>query len=102
MRKFLRLAGIVIGLVVVEAHAQRPDPDGTPFSRPGDDEPRILNDTRAYCEELRDEIARIRKAGGAVPAEALALAREGERMCLIGHIRPGIYRLRSALMMMRQ
>ena len=63
--------------------------------------PRILNDTREFCDVLRLDIARIRSKRGDIPAEPAMLAREGERMCLMGHFRPGIYRLRSALMMLR-
>ena len=63
--------------------------------------PRILNDTREYCDVLRQDIARIRGKRGEIPAEPAMLAREGERMCQMGHFRPGIYRLRSALMMLR-
>ena len=102
MRKFSRVFGLLLAFGAIEARAQRVDPSSVPVARPEETEPRILNDTREYCEELREDIARIRKAQAAVSAEALALAREGERLCRIGHIRPGIYRLRSALMMMRQ
>lgn len=64
--------------------------------------PRILNDTRAYCEELRADIARIRLLRQDIPDDAEMLTREGERLCRIGHIRPGVYRLRTALMILRQ
>lgn len=63
--------------------------------------PHITNDTREYCEELRHDIARIRGRLGELPAKPAMLAREGARLCQIGHFRPGIYRLRSALMMLR-
>ena len=63
--------------------------------------PKIMNDTAEYCEELRGDIARIRATRGQIPPEAAMLSREGERMCKIGHIRPGIYRLRTALMILR-
>ncbi len=64
--------------------------------------PRILNDTQEYCQELRDEIGKIRAERGDLSPEPALLAGEGERMCQLGHFRPGIYRLRSALLMLRQ
>jgi hypothetical protein len=63
--------------------------------------PRILNDTPEYCLELRHDIDAIRNRRGEIPAEPALLVREGERLCQMGHFRPGIYRLRSALMMLR-
>jgi hypothetical protein len=63
--------------------------------------PRILNDTPEYCDELRDDIARIRNRRGGISDDVEMLAEEGERMCQIGHFRPGIFRLRTALMMLR-
>jgi len=36
-----------------------------------------------------------------MPSDAAMLAREGERLCRIGHFRPGIFRLRTALMILR-
>jgi hypothetical protein len=63
--------------------------------------PRSLNDTGEFCEVLRQDIARIRATRGELPEEPAMLAREGERLCKMGHFRPGIYRLRSALMMLR-
>jgi hypothetical protein len=63
--------------------------------------PRITNDSREYCDVLRQDIARIRVHRGELPPEPSLLAQEGERMCQMGHFRPGIYRLRSALIMLR-
>jgi hypothetical protein len=63
--------------------------------------PRILNDTREYCDVLRQDIAQIRTRMGEIPSAPAMLVREGERMCQMGHFRPGIYRLRTALMMLR-
>ncbi len=63
--------------------------------------PRILNDTREYCDVLRHDIAQIQLRMGQLPPEPAMLAQEGERMCTMGHFRPGIYRLRSALMLLR-
>lgn len=64
--------------------------------------PRILNDTPEYCAELMDSVERIRSRLQVVSDEALTLASEGAHMCQIGHYRPGVMRLRTALMMMRR
>jgi hypothetical protein len=104
---------IILGIAV--AQAQSTDRQGTDapargraFSGgvphgPADPEtmPRILNDTREYCDVLRQDIAQIRSRMGEIPPAPAILVREGERMCTMGHFRPGIYRLRSALMMLR-
>lgn len=106
---FLRAPMIVIAMGITMARAQSldrvADPMPPPASRPragdADQMPRVTNDTREYCEELRHDIARIRVRRGELPPEPAMLAREGERMCQMGHFRPGIYRLRTALMMLR-
>ena len=64
--------------------------------------PRLLNDTPEYCAELRDSIDRVRLRAHIVPADAMMLADEGARLCSIGHFRPGIMRLRTALMILRR
>lgn len=63
--------------------------------------PRYMPDTLEYCSVLRADIARIQARRGVLPAVVVMLTREGEQMCSIGHIKPGIYRLRTALMMLR-
>lgn len=80
--------------------AEAPVPDATRDAEP-QAMPRIMNDTEAYCAELREDIARIRARRKSVSDDVALLTREGERMCLIGHIRPGIYRLRTALKLLR-
>ncbi len=64
--------------------------------------PRILNDTPEYCAELMESVERIRNRMPIVSDEALTLANEGAHMCQIGHYRPGVARLRTALVMMRR
>jgi hypothetical protein len=63
--------------------------------------PRYMPDTPEYCDALRANIARIQARRGDLPPDAEMLAREGEAMCRMGHFRPGIFRLRTALMMLR-
>ena len=63
--------------------------------------PRLLNDTPEYCDELLSDIANLRPHTPNVPPAVDTLAAEGERLCQIGHFRPGIMRLRTALMMLR-
>jgi hypothetical protein len=116
MRVLLRVSTgmLAFGLVTAQAQIVNPvnpsaaPPDG-PIAAPPppadtDNEvlPRLMDDTAEYCEELRIDIAQIRATRREIPPDAAMLTREGERMCRIGHIRPGIYRLRTALMMLRQ
>ena len=106
MTIILRMSTLMLATGLVAAQAQPVDPP-VPSSVPRtldtipDVTPKIMNDTAEYCEELRGDIARIRATRGQIPPEAAMLSREGERMCKIGHIRPGIYRLRTALMILR-
>lgn len=113
MRFFWRAPMLLmaVGIAVAQAQSTGLDPNSTLTQQGGhllgaasadqDKMPRITNDTREYCDELRHAIARIRVRRGELPPEPALLAREGERMCQMGHFRPGIYRLRSALMMLR-
>jgi hypothetical protein len=120
MAKLLRLSSMILAFAVVSAQAQILDPLDTgpmtlppsqqrPAMRPGpyppppqQGVPRMLDDTPEYCAELRDDITRVRMHRGGLPPDVAALASEGEQLCQIGHIRPGVYRLRTALMMLRQ
>ena len=63
--------------------------------------PRLLNDTPEYCDELLDDIASMRTQVAYVPPSVETLTAEGSRLCQIGHYRPGIMRLRTALMLLR-
>jgi hypothetical protein len=66
-----------------------------------DDMPRVITHTREYCEELSARAGQLRLAHGRGPAEAALLAAEGDRLCAQGQIRPGIMRLRRAIMLLR-
>lgn len=65
------------------------------------DMPRVITHTREYCDELSARAGQLRTAHGHVPAEAALLAAEGDRLCAHGQIRPGIMRLRRAIMLLR-
>ena len=62
---------------------------------------RVITHTRQYCEELSARAAVLRQNAPAAPAEAQLLAAEGDRLCGQGQIRPGIIRLRRAIMLLR-
>jgi hypothetical protein len=64
--------------------------------------PRLLNDTPEYCAELLNAIGATRLNVRVVPPDVDVLAEEGQRLCQIGHFRPGIMRLRTALMILRR
>ena len=63
----------------------------------------VTSDTPQFCarlaEQLRQEIRSRRPA--AVSDEVRMLEREGRRMCREGHVRPGILRIRRALMILK-
>lgn len=97
------LSLLAMGLMAAQADSvppptpPAPEADGTVAGMP-----RILNETPQFCARLEGDIARIRASRGDISAEAAMLTREGARMCRIGHFRPGIYRLRTALMLLRR
>ncbi len=70
-----------------------------PYSRPI----RVTSDSRQYCAQLADTLEREVQAYPPEPdLEAVrVLGRDGERMCREGHVRPGILRIRKALLMLR-
>ncbi len=68
---------------------------------PQDEVPRVITHSREYCEELSARAGQLRQARGATPAETAQLAAEGERLCALGQIRPGIMRLRRAIMLLQ-
>jgi hypothetical protein len=119
MAKLLRLSSMFLVFAVASAQAQILDPlDTGPMTLPPSQQPqmqrpgqyppsqqgvpRMLDDTPEYCAELRDDISHVRTHRGGLPPDVAALTREGEQLCDIGHIRPGVYRLRTALMLLRQ
>lgn len=66
------------------------------------DTPRVITNTREYCEELSARAGQLRQARRFPLAEADMLAAEGDRLCAQGQIRPGIMRLRRAIMLLRE
>ena len=76
-------------------------PPEPPTPYPPMQTPRFLNDTPEYCAELLGDIERYRQRVATLPPNAEMLAAEGQRQCEIGHFRPGITRLRTALMILR-
>jgi hypothetical protein len=64
---------------------------------------RVTSDTPEFCahlaEMLRQEMLAPRP--GPVPDEVLMLAHEGRKMCGEGHVRPGILRIRRALLILK-
>ena len=62
---------------------------------------RVITHTRQYCEELSVRAAVLYQRAQAPPEEARLLAAEGDRLCGQGQIRPGIIRLRRAIMLLR-
>ncbi len=64
---------------------------------------RVTSDSPEFCAQLaamlRQDVRTHQLAP--VPDEVLMLGREGRKMCREGHIRPGILRIRRALVMLR-
>jgi hypothetical protein len=62
----------------------------------------VTTDTPEYCVQLADKVHTL--ASDAVvkpPREVSDLSAEGQRMCAHGQTRPGIMRLRRAIMLMK-
>jgi hypothetical protein len=72
-----------------------------PAGAAGSEVPRVITHTREYCEALSARVGELREARAPAPAEAVLLAAEGDRLCAQGQIRPGIMRLRRAIMLLR-
>ena len=66
-------------------------------AREPDDGDVMLTDRKPYCEHLAREVARLQKVVAGPHIEADRLAVDGVRLCGIGHLAPGIRRLRYAL-----
>ena len=78
--------------------AQPYPPPGTP--QPGA-RPLINPFTPEYCWRLSAEVSEAQRAMAGLPADVAMLAFEGRKMCERGHFRPGVLRLRHALMLLR-
>lgn len=69
---------------------------------PDHDQPsRVITATREYCDRLVELAETLRDPARPPPAAALMLATEGQRLCTHGQIRPGVTRLRRAIVMLR-
>jgi len=63
----------------------------------------VTTDTPEYCRRLIDRISElIGSAPQPPPVTVRSLSNEGQRLCDEGHTRPGILRLRRALMLLEQ
>lgn len=70
-------------------------PERAPYSA------RVTTDTPEYCAHLLSRIDQMR-ARVEEPAQRVdILAAQGRRLCASGHIRPGIARLRRALLLLQ-
>ena len=87
------LAGVLA--LAVEARAQAQSP------RAGAEVLRVITHTQEYCNQLSAYVDELRRQTVVASEEARHLAQEGDRMCLQGQIRPGIIRLRRAMMLLR-
>jgi hypothetical protein len=85
--------------------ATLPSGGGGPLRVQGEamsDTPRVITNTREYCDELSARAGQLRQARRYPLAEADVLATEGGRLCAQGQIRPGVMRLRRAIMLLRE
>ena len=63
----------------------------------------ITTDTPAYCRQLFERVSQlIGTASLPPPVTVSSLSTEGHKLCDEGHTRPGILRLRRALMLLEQ
>ena len=61
---------------------------------------RVTTDTPEYCAALADQVVRAKRQKVNAPANVEELAAEGHHMCIAGLVRPGLMRLRRALMLL--
>jgi hypothetical protein len=61
---------------------------------------RVTTDTPEYCAHLLSRIGRVRARVEEPAQRADTLTAEGRRLCAHGHVRPGIARLRRALLLL--
>jgi hypothetical protein len=62
---------------------------------------RVLTYTQEHCRELARRADELRARATTPHAEANLLATEGARLCAHGQLRPGIIRLRRAVVLLR-
>jgi len=59
---------------------------------------RVMSSTAEYCQQLVQRVTELRLRRITVPVDVVLLQRDGERLCEMGHVRPGITRLRMAML----
>jgi len=96
-------AGTAAGPMAPLAAAERQRPGIVPLEQGHDGvEPlRVITHTREYCDQLSARAVELRRLRATPLAQAELLAIEGDRLCAQGQIRPGIMRLRRAIMLLR-
>ncbi len=57
----------------------------------------VMSDTLQYCNQLAGEVTTAIVHRRRVPTGVEMLSSEGQRLCAMGHLRPGIARLRMAI-----
>jgi hypothetical protein len=63
----------------------------------------VTTDTPEYCHRLIDRVSALIGSGPQPPSVTVrSLSTEGRQLCDEGHTRPGILRLRRALMLLEQ
>ena len=99
-------AGLLTALAGVLLAASSPLTAQTSTLQPQtaqDDPMQVTSDTPEYCLRLLDRISEmVRLAALPVPREVTDLTTEGHKMCAHGQTRPGIMRLRMALMVLEK
>jgi hypothetical protein len=88
------IAGGWLAITIAIASAQGLWPERGPYSA------RVTTDSAEYCAHLLARIGHARARAEEPEHRADVLAAEGRRMCAAGHIRPGIARLRRALLLL--
>lgn len=70
-----------------------------PFGRrsPEPPPPRLLTDTIEYCNQLAVQVNQDMARVPRPPIDVTELATEGQHLCAIGKLRPGIHRLKMAI-----
>lgn len=92
--RFGLIAGGWLVFTIAVATAQGVWPERVPYSA------RVTTDSAEYCAHLLTRIGEARARAEEPGHRADVLTAEGRRMCAAGHVRPGIARLRRALLLL--
>jgi hypothetical protein len=92
--RFGLVAGGWLAFTIAVASAQGLWPEQGHYSA------RVTTDSAEYCAHLLARIGQARARAEAPGHRADVLTAEGRRMCAAGHVRPGIARLRRALLLL--